>query len=91
MIYTRPTGYIIKEGRLSKPEVILMFGTFNTSNTIAAIATGNVISAIGIIRLSGNDAIEIASSVFNPLSGKSLTDSPDRTLVLGILKDVRGE
>lgn len=68
-----------------------MFGTFNTSNTIAAIATGNVISAIGIIRLSGNDAIEIASSVFNPLSGKSLTDSPDRTLVLGILKDVRGE
>ncbi len=68
-----------------------MFGTFNTSNTIAAIATGNAISAIGIIRLSGNDAIDIASSVFHPSSGKSLTEIPDRTLVLGILNDAKGE
>lgn len=68
-----------------------MFGTLSTSNTIAAIATGNAVSAIGIIRLSGNSAIEIASSVFHPLSGKSLTDSPDRTLVLGILNNTKGE
>ncbi|MEA4895756.1 MAG: tRNA uridine-5-carboxymethylaminomethyl(34) synthesis GTPase MnmE [Oscillospiraceae bacterium] len=68
-----------------------MFGTFNTSNTIAAIATGTAISAIGIIRLSGSDAIEIVSSVFHPSSGRSLAEIPDRTLVLGVLNDAKGE
>ncbi len=72
-------------------KVILMSGTSNTSDTIASIATGNVISAIGIIRLSGSEAINIASSVFLPSSGKSLSDYPDRTLVLGVLKNSREE
>ena len=61
------------------------------SDTIAAIATGNVISAIGIIRLSGSDAIDIASSVFFPSSGKTLTDYPDRTLALGVIRNSKGE
>lgn len=61
------------------------------SDTIAAIATGNVISAIGIIRLSGSDAIDIASSVFCPTSGKRLNDYPDRTLVLGVIRNSKGE
>ncbi|MBP8641085.1 MAG: tRNA uridine-5-carboxymethylaminomethyl(34) synthesis GTPase MnmE [Oscillospiraceae bacterium] len=64
---------------------------FETIDTIAAIATGNVISAIGIIRLSGTNAIKIASAVFRPSSGKKLSDYPDRTLVLGILKNEKGE
>lgn len=53
------------------------------SDTIAAIATGNVVSAIGIIRLSGEDAVGITEMVFSPLSGKPLSAYPDRQLVLG--------
>ena len=61
------------------------------SDTIAAIATGNVVSAIGIIRLSGDNAIEIISTVFKPTSGNMLTDYPDRTLVLGTLFSSEGD
>lgn len=43
------------------------------SKTIAAIATGNAAGGIGVIRISGDDAVEIASSVFKPADGKSLT------------------
>ena len=64
---------------------------FETIDTIAAIATGNVISAIGIIRLSGSDAIEIASAVFQPSSGKKLSDYPDRSLVLGVVTNDKNE
>ena len=40
------------------------------SDVIAAIATANVLSAIGIIRLSGDGAAEVAGRVFKPNSGK---------------------
>ncbi len=61
------------------------------SDTIAAIATGNVVSAIGIVRLSGDRAIETAEAVFTPLSGKRLSEYPDRELVFGVLKNRKGE
>ncbi len=61
------------------------------SDTIAAIATGNVVSAIGIIRLSGDEAIEIISTVFTPISGKILSEYPDRSLVLGTLRSLEGD
>lgn len=61
------------------------------SDTIAAIATGNVVSAIGIIRLSGDDAIGIAEKVFAPRSGRPLSAYSDRQLVLGTLKASAGE
>lgn len=61
------------------------------SDTIAAIATGNVMSAIGIIRLSGDKAIDIASAVFSPSSGRKLSDYQDRTLVLGVLHSSEGD
>ena len=35
------------------------------SHTIAAISTGNVVSAIGIIRLTGDGCIDIANSPKN--------------------------
>lgn len=60
------------------------------SDTIAAIATGNLISAIGIIRLSGDGAISIAEELFTPSSGKPLSEQPDRTLVYGTLRDAGG-
>lgn len=55
------------------------------SDTIAAIATGIQRSAIGIIRLSGDDAIEIASRAFRPLCGRSLSRCSTHTLILGDL------
>ena len=60
------------------------------SHTIAAISTGNVISAIGIIRLTGDDCAQIASRVFTLNTGKALADAPDRKLVLGQLHNKEG-
>ena len=59
------------------------------SHTIAAVSTGNIVSAIGIIRLSGDDCIEIAEKVFTLYSG-NLTSVPERKLVLGELRDCNG-
>lgn len=60
------------------------------NDVIAAIATGKVPCAIGILRLSGNGCAAIASKVFTPDNGKSLCDAPNRKLILGTLKDRQG-
>ena len=60
------------------------------SHTIAAVSTGNTVSAIGILRLSGDGCISIADRVFSLNGGKSLTQVPDRKLMLGLLKDKQG-
>ena len=54
-------------------------------DTIAAIATPAAPSAIGILRLSGPEAISALSAVFRPLGNKPLTAYGDRNLVLGTL------
>lgn len=61
------------------------------ADTIAAIATGGVISAIGIIRLSGDMAIEIADKVFKSYTGKKMSETADRKLSYGELYDENGE
>ncbi|MEG0875950.1 MAG: tRNA uridine-5-carboxymethylaminomethyl(34) synthesis GTPase MnmE [Oscillospiraceae bacterium] len=61
------------------------------SDTIAAIASGNIVSAIGILRLSGDDAINIVSSLFRPTYGGMLSEAADRCLVLGDLLGSRGQ
>ncbi len=43
------------------------------SSTAAAISTANAPGGIGIIRISGDDAVSIAAKVFRPLSGEDLT------------------
>ena len=45
------------------------------NRTIAAIATPNAPGGIGIVRISGENAIEIAAKIFRPVSGKSLAES----------------
>ena len=60
------------------------------SHTIAAVSTGSQISAIGIIRLSGDDCIAVASKVFTLNSKKSLLEASDRRLYLGTLHDKQG-
>ena len=44
------------------------------NDTIVALATPSGPGAIAIIRLSGKDAIKIASLVFNSVLGKKLAD-----------------
>jgi len=61
------------------------------SDTIAAISTGNIMSALGVIRLSGDDAIAVVSRVFVPFSGESMENAQDRILVYGKLLDTDGK
>jgi len=60
-------------------------------DTIAAIATGAQVAAIGIIRLSGEDSINIVDRLFKPLSGRAMKAAEDRKLVYGKLFDRKGE
>lgn len=60
------------------------------SHTIAAVSTGLTVSAIGIIRMTGDDCAQIADRVFTAGNGKALTDAPNRRLVLGQLRDKEG-
>ena len=60
------------------------------SNVIAAVSTGNVVSAIGIIRLTGDECADIAGKVFTLNNNKPLSQAPERKLVLGHLHDKAG-
>ncbi len=57
------------------------------SHIIAAVSTGNQVSAIGILRMSGNGCAEIADKVFKLQNGKPLKEAPNRKLMLGNLYD----
>ncbi len=43
-------------------------------STIAAIATAQTASGLGVIRISGENAIEIANKIVKPINNKPLTD-----------------
>ena len=52
-------------------------------DTIVALATPSGAGAIAVLRLSGNEAISIASGVFTSVSGKDITRQKSHTLHLG--------
>lgn len=54
------------------------------NDTICAIATANGTGALGIIRLSGEKAVEITNRVFE---GKNLEDAKSHTVHYGFIKD----
>ena len=60
------------------------------SHVIAAVSTGNQISAIGILRLTGDGCAAVAGKVFTLNNGKPLQEAPDRKLMLGQLHDAQG-
>ena len=60
------------------------------SQIIAAVSTGMVVSAIGIIRMTGAGCAQVADRVFTRMNGKSLSEAPERKLVLGDLHDSQG-
>lgn len=53
------------------------------SKTIAAIATGNSVSGIGVIRISGERAIEIAQKVFKSADNTPLSSLKGYTAKFG--------
>lgn len=53
------------------------------NDTIAAIATANATGAVSVIRISGDDAIEIASK----LIGKDLSNKDGYTITYGTIKE----
>jgi tRNA modification GTPase len=61
-----------------------MDGYTSWDDTIVALATAPGVSAIGVVRLSGSKAIDIADSLF---PSKDLSSQPANTLHVGYLKD----
>lgn len=57
------------------------------SNTIAAISTAVGEAGIGIVRISGRDAINIGNSVFEGINQKQLTIDDNRKLIYGHIID----
>lgn len=57
------------------------------NDTIVALATPAGAGAIAVIRLSGEDAISIASSLFVSVSGKNIASQKTHTVHLGHIKD----
>lgn len=60
------------------------------SHVIAAISTGLSVSAIGILRLTGDGCADVAGKVFSLNNNTPLTDAPNRKLMLGVLHDKDG-
>jgi len=60
------------------------------SHTIAAISTGMTVSAIGIIRLTGDDCIAVAEKVITLNSKRQLSEAPNRKMLLADLHDREG-
>ena len=55
------------------------------SETIAAISTGSVVCAIGIVRVSGDGALACIDAVFRPRDGKRMSEHENRKLIYGSL------
>ncbi len=53
------------------------------NETIAAISTPQGKGGIAVIRISGPDAVKVASAMFRTVSGKSLEDAPQARLMRG--------
>jgi len=61
-----------------------MYANTNLQDTIVALATPSGVGAIGVIRLSGADAIDIVNAVFH---GKDLTQQATHTIHFGTIRN----
>jgi len=61
----------------------MQYTNYDLQDTIVALATPPGVGAIGVIRLSGRDAIQIANNVFH---GKDLTQQASHTIHLGTVR-----
>ena len=60
--------------------------TVEQTGTVAAIATPNAAGGIGIVRISGGDAIAVADKVFSAVSGKPLSEAAGYTAAHSITR-----
>lgn len=56
-------------------------------STIAAIATAQAASGLGTIKISGENALTVADSVFSAVSGKKICDTPGYRALYGKVYD----
>ena len=56
-------------------------------STIAAISTPNAMGGIAVIRISGEDALEVAEKIFSPFGEKKVADMEGYTCAYGIAHD----
>ena len=61
------------------------------TDTIAAVATAPGPGAIGILRLSGPEAVSAAAALFRPADGRPLEEHRPHSLVYGDLLGPGGE
>lgn len=61
-----------------------MYSNYDLSDTIVALATPTGVGAIGVIRLSGKEAISIVNQVFK---GKDLSKQDSHTIHYGTIRD----
>ena len=59
-------------------------------DVIAAVATGSAVTAIGIVRVSGEGCAALCDRVFRAANGKPLADQPPRRMVFGEMLDREG-
>ncbi|MGN0539111.1 MAG: tRNA uridine-5-carboxymethylaminomethyl(34) synthesis GTPase MnmE [Candidatus Fimenecus sp.] len=59
-------------------------------STVAAISTGRAPGGIGIVRISGENAIAVADSVFSSFNGKKLCEIPGYSALYGKASDKNG-
>ena len=59
-------------------------------STVAAISTGRAPGGIGIVRISGENAINVADSVFSSFNGKKLCEIPGYSALYGKTYDKTG-
>lgn len=60
-------------------------------STIAAVATPLGAGGLGVIRISGPQAIQTAQAIFSPAGGRALSQSPGYTAHYGRLHDADGD
>ncbi|MGI6082637.1 MAG: tRNA uridine-5-carboxymethylaminomethyl(34) synthesis GTPase MnmE [Limnochordia bacterium] len=60
------------------------------ADTIAAIATGVGVAAVGVVRLSGPEAVDIADRLFRSRSGLSLKEAESHRMLYGTIVDPEG-
>ena len=60
-------------------------------STIAAISTPLAAGGIGVIRISGESALQIAAQCFRPASGKPVSEMRGYSAAYGVFYDETGE
>ena len=60
------------------------------SDLIAAIATGSIATAIGIVRVSGDGCFAACDRVFRPRNGVPFAQQPSHKMVFGEMLDDSG-